>query len=217
MLLRFGKVGRSLILVRIHYVNLRNDECFRVLTEKSPEAKLHDVFIGTPSEAFAHSLLSTILCLSGRYVAAAKESEYAIRKNNFLWSSICKIVQFDDHSMADLFRETTDKLFPCSTPTSSQDDLIVEHAKSTVDQANEGDSPEPSHTTPTTNIPTPQSPVNAPRKSSRIHEACEIRKARLCNQNQDSENAGGRNRTIPIRLNKLRQVGSISWEEICRR
>ncbi|KAJ1349821.1 TPR [Parelaphostrongylus tenuis] len=187
----------------------KNDECLRVLTEKSSEGKLHDVFIGTPSEAFAHSLLSTILCLSGRHAAAAKESEYAIRKNNFLWSSICKIVQFDDHSMVDLFRETTDKFSPCSEPTSSQVDRTPGHAKSAMDQASEGDSPEPSHSTPISNMPTLQSPVNAPRKSSRILEACEIRKARLYNQNQDSENAGGRNRTVPSRLNKLRQQHSL--------
>ncbi|PIO70569.1 hypothetical protein TELCIR_07577 [Teladorsagia circumcincta] len=96
-----------------------NDECFRTLTEKNSEGSLHNVFIGTPSESFAHSLLSTVQCLSGRYAAAAKESESALRGNNFLWSSVCKIVQFDDQSMDDLFREMTNKLLPSSAESST--------------------------------------------------------------------------------------------------
>lgn len=81
----------------------KKDECFRTLTERNQEGTLHSAFRGTPSESFAHSLLSTLQCLSGRYSAAAKESESAVRGNNFLWSSICKIVQFDSPVVDDLF------------------------------------------------------------------------------------------------------------------
>ncbi|VDM65983.1 unnamed protein product, partial [Strongylus vulgaris] len=39
--------------------------------------------------------------------------------------------------------------------------------------------------------------------------ACESRRAKLFSQNQDSENAGGRNRATPPRLNKVRQQHSL--------
>ncbi|EPB73864.1 tetratricopeptide repeat protein [Ancylostoma ceylanicum] len=64
----------------------------------------------------------------------------------------------------------------------------------------------PIRTTPVVNAPTPAIPTHAPRKSTRIHEACESRRAKLFSQNQDSENAGGRNRAVTPRLNKVRQV-----------
>ncbi|EYC03052.1 hypothetical protein Y032_0096g2917 [Ancylostoma ceylanicum] len=191
----------------------KNDECCRVLSDRK-EGKLHEVFVGTPTEPFAHSLLSTIHCLCGRYAAAAKESETALRGNNFLWSSVCKIVQFDDHVMDDLFREMTNKLFPPSATTSGQSDDALQQAKATDAMETLQETPSeprvpPIRTTPVVNAPTPAIPTHAPRKSTRIHEACESRRAKLFSQNQDSENAGGRNRAVTPRLNKVRQQHSL--------
>ncbi|WKX88805.1 hypothetical protein Q1695_008437 [Nippostrongylus brasiliensis] len=189
----------------------KNDECFRALTERNQDGSLHSAFIGTPSESFAHSLLSTLQCLSGRYAAAAKESENAVRGNNFLWSAVCKIVQFDDHVMDDLFRDTSNKLFPSATSSSSQD--VVERSKGgaeshTAAQRTPSDVTS-ARTTPIVGAPPPPVNPHAPRKSTRIHEAGEIRRARLFNQNQDSENAGGRNRATPPKLNRVRQQHSL--------
>ncbi|VDL71421.1 unnamed protein product [Nippostrongylus brasiliensis] len=64
-------------------------------------------------------------------------------------------------------------------------------------------------TTPIVGAPPPPVNPHAPRKSTRIHEAGEIRRARLFNQNQDSENAGGRNRATPPKLNRVRQQHSL--------
>uniref|UniRef100_W6ND95 Cell division cycle protein 27 homolog n=1 Tax=Haemonchus contortus TaxID=6289 RepID=W6ND95_HAECO len=195
----------------------KNDECFRTLTEKNSEGSLHNIFLGTPSESFAHSLLSTIQCLSGRYAAAAKESESAVRENNFLWSSICKIVQFDDHSMDDLFREMTNKLLSNSTNTAREtpapESNVLDCSKDGTDQVDLAQRSSPggcsiSRTTPVCTA-TPPIPVHAPRKSTRILEAGEIRRARLFNQNQDSENAGSRNRATPPRMNRVRQQHSL--------
>ncbi|ETN86109.1 tetratricopeptide repeat protein [Necator americanus] len=212
--------SHSLINARLRYLFAKccfdlnkNDECCRVLSERK-EGRLHDVFIGTPTEPFAHSLLSTIQCLCGRYAAAAKESESAVRLNNFLWSSVCKIVQFDDHVMDDLFRETTERIFLPSSAACAQTSDPVYLANPTDSLEKPQSTPSdnrvpPIRVTPNVNAPTPPIPTHAPRKSTRIHEACESRRAKLFSQNQDSENAGGRNRATPPRLNKVRQQHSL--------
>lgn len=192
----------------------KSDECIRTLTEKNAEGRLHSSFIGTPSESFAHSLLSTIHCFSGRYGAAAKESESAIRSNNFLWSSICKIVQFDDHVMDDLFLETTNKLFHSSATATTTTQNTTHRSKAGAeavasDQRTPSEGCSIKRVTPLANAPALSPLVHAPRKSTRIHEASEIRRARLFNQNQDSENAGGRNRATPPKLNRFRQQHSL--------
>ncbi|VDM66315.1 unnamed protein product [Strongylus vulgaris] len=69
-----------------------------------------------------HQLNHLHILFYQQYSAAARESESAVRGNNFLWSAICKIVQFDDHPMDELFQETTNKLFPPSPTTSAQND-----------------------------------------------------------------------------------------------
>ncbi|KAK6031923.1 tetratricopeptide repeat protein, partial [Ostertagia ostertagi] len=182
------------------------DDLFREMTNKL-----------LPSSAES-SAPETSNILSGRYAAAAKESESAVRGNNFLWSSICKIVQFDDQSMDDLFREMTNKLLPSSAESSAPETSNItldfsdcykgEPHQSELPQRNSSGGCPTNRTTPVSSA-TPPLPVHAPRKSTRILEAGEIRRARLFNQNQDAENAGGRNRATPPKLNRVRQQHSL--------
>ncbi|VDO78561.1 unnamed protein product [Heligmosomoides polygyrus] len=56
----FSTLLSSMILATLRCDIIRKDECFRTLTERNQEGTLHSAFRGTPSESFAHSLLSTL-------------------------------------------------------------------------------------------------------------------------------------------------------------
>ncbi|KIH62229.1 hypothetical protein ANCDUO_07491 [Ancylostoma duodenale] len=87
----------------------------------------------------------------------------------------------------------TNKLFPPSATTSGQSDDALQQAKASDAMETLQETPSESRVPPIRTTPV----------------ACESRRAKLFSQNQDSENAGGRNRAVTPRLNKVRQQHSL--------